>query len=181
MSGAGDSPALPNLTDKLIEKLYRALLLSRNPRRDRAILQVFLHYGCTVKDLIELREEDVDLAAGRIRWRNGRETWLALHPDALQAIRDYCQRERRGNCDRLFTTRLGHPLSRAQVAQLFRFLQRESGLANLNPNSLRDRRLQMLARQEPLQAWLAMRRRPAAGTAARAGAAHASGETSRGA
>lgn len=163
MSGTGNSPALPNLTDELIERLYRALLLSRNPRRDRAILQLFLHYGCTVKDVIEVRQEDVDLAAGHIRWRNGREVWTALHPDALGAIRDYGLRERRGSGERLFTTRLGHPLSRAQVMQLFRFLQRESGLTNLNPNSLRDRRRQLLSRQEPLQAWLAMRRRPIAG------------------
>lgn len=176
MSGTGNSPALPNLTDKLIERLHRALLLSRNPRRDRAILQLFLHYGCTLKDVIDLREEDVDLTAGRVRWRNGREVWTDLHPDAQGAIRDYCLRERRDNSERLFTTRLGHPLSRAQVMQFFRFLQRESGLANLNPKSMRERRRQMLSHQEPLQAWLAMRRRPAPG--ANRGAP---GETSRGA
>lgn len=159
MSGTGNSPALPDLTDKLIERLQRALLLSRNPRRDRAILQLFLHCGCTVKDVLSLRGEDVDLAGGRIRW-SGRETWVPLHPDAQRAIREYNLRERRGQDERLFTTRLGHPLSRAQVMQLFRFLQRESGLNELNPNTLRERHHRILSRQEPLKAWQAMRRRP---------------------
>lgn len=162
MSGTGDSPALPDLTDKLIERLYRALLLSPNPRRDRAILQLFLHCGCTVKDLISLREEDVDLTAGRIRWRHRGDAWTPLHPDALRAIRDYCLCERRGCVEQLFTTRLGHPLSRRQVTQVVRFLQRESGLTNLNPNTLRERWRRNLLHREPVQAWRAMRRRPAA-------------------
>lgn len=175
VSGTGNSPALPDLTDKLIERLHRALLLSPNPRRDRALLQLFLHYGCTVKDVLALREEDVDLAATRIRW-GGRETWVPLHPDAQIAIREYCLRERRGHGDRLFTTRLGHPLPRAQVMQVFRFLQRESGLTDLNPNTLRERHRQILSRQEPLKAWMALRRRPNAG-----GNRATPGESSRGA
>lgn len=154
------SPALPGLNDKLIAKLYRALLLSPNPRRDRAILQIFLHFGCSVKDVIHLEEVDVDLAARRIRWRRGdEEIWTDLPAAVARDIRDYCQRERRARCPRLFTTRLGHPLSQPQVQRLFRFLRKESGLAEINPYTLRERHRQRQRQLASLPAWVVLHRR----------------------
>lgn len=151
-------PADQTLSDKLIERLCRALLLSDNPRRDRAMLQLFLHCDCSVREILDLRLADVDLAAGRVRWRRGgREMWQELSPEVRSALRDYAQRERRGPCDRFFTTRLGHPVSRPQVVRLFRFLQRESGIGDLTPLTLRQRRHRLLAQQQPLQAWLQLR------------------------
>lgn len=154
------TPALPGLDDKLIAKLFRALLLSPNPRRDRAILRIFLHFGCSVKDVLQLEESDVDLAAGRIRWRRGNgEFWTTLPAEVVRDIRNYCHRERRARCPQLFTTRLGHPLTQAQVQRLFRFLQKESGRSDLNPCTLRERHRQMQRQQADLPAWVALHRR----------------------
>ncbi len=156
-------PADHTTSDKVIERLWRALLFSKNPRRDRAMLLLFLQCTCSAREVIELREEDVDLAAGRIRWRRGgREMWEELNGEALTALRDYHRRERRGPCDRFFTTRLGHPVSRAQVARLFRFLEKETGVENLNPVTLRATRQRLLLQREPLRALMQWRRRGAA-------------------
>lgn len=161
MSGTNNSPALPELTDKLIDRLYRSLLLSPNPRRDRAILQLFLHFGCTVKDILALTVDDLDLNQGRIRWhRDGRAYWRPLPPGPRGALKDYCERERRGEINRLFTTRLGHPISRSQVMQIFRFLQRESGLDDLNPNTMRERHRHLLFQPEQMAALLSAHRKP---------------------
>ncbi len=164
MSASSDGATPVGLSDKLIDRLYRALLLSKNPRRDRAILRLFLHFGCSVRDIVELEDGDVDLAAGTLRWRRpGRETVEELPGDLLVALKDYYQRERRGPSGRFFTTRLGHPLPRAQVVRLFRFLQRESGRSDLNPNTLREHHRRIMIQQEPARAWTALRRnRPAA-------------------
>lgn len=153
-------PALPGLTDKLIDKLFRALLLSPNPRRDRAILQLFLHFGCSVKDVLRLEEVDIDLIGRRIRWRrDGRSIWTDLPEEAARAIGDYCRRERRARCSRLFTTRLGHPLTQAQIHRLFRYLQKESGLADINPYTLRERHRRLQQAQKDVTAWAFLHRR----------------------
>lgn len=163
MSPGSDGVPPAGLNDKLIDRMYRALLLSENPRRDRAILRLFLHHGCTVRDVVELEVGDVDLAAGRIRWRrSGRETADELPADLVIALKDYFHRERRGPSERFFTTRLGHPLPRAQVLRLFRFLQRESGRADLNPNTLREHHRRMLFAEAPARAWTALRKSRAA-------------------
>ncbi len=159
MAGDGKGAYSPDLTDKTIQKLFRALLLSPNPRRDRAILQLFLHYGCSVRDIIAMEEGDVDLAAGKIRWRlRGEGVWSPLPAPVLRDIGDYCRRERRARCPRLFTTRLGHPLSYAQVQRIFRFLHKEAGLSGLSPVFLRERHRHLLGRDNPAPLWVAMKR-----------------------
>lgn len=159
VAGIGKDARAPELTDKAIQKLLRALLLSPNPRRDRAILQLFLHYGCSVRDVISLEEADVDLAAGRIRWRlRGQDLWSPLPPAVAQDIADYCRRERRARSPRLFTTRLGHPLSYAHVARIFRFLEREAGLPGINPLALREHHRNLLGRDNPAPLWIARKR-----------------------
>lgn len=166
MSASSDGVPPAGLNDKLIDRMYRALLLSENPRRDRAILRLFLQFGCTVRDVVALEAGDVDLAAGTIRWRrSGRGTAEDLPADLLIALKDYYHRERRGPSGRFFTTRLGHPLPRAQVVRLFRFLQRESGRSDLNPNTLREHHRRMLIAEAPARAWTALRRSRAAAAA----------------
>lgn len=159
MATSGNSQSAHDLTEKSIQKLFRALLLSPNPRRDRAILRLFLHFGCSVRELIALEESDVDLAAGRIRWRlSTPRKWSDLPQPALRDLADYIKRERRARCARLFTSRLGHPLTRVQVAKIFRFLQKETGMGELTPHLLRERHRRLIRQQSPAPLWLALRR-----------------------
>lgn len=146
------------LDDKALQKIFRALVLSRNPRRDRALLQLFLHFGCSVKDVTSLEAVDVDLPGGRIRWhRNGQERYAPLPQAVLQDLKTYWQRERRARTARFFTSRMGHPLTHAQVLQLFRTLQKETAIQELHPYGLRQRHQALLRQRTPLPSLVAQR------------------------
>lgn len=158
-------PADRNLPDRLRERLWRALLFAQHPRRDRALLALLLYTTCTPREAIELREEDVDLGSGRVRWRRaGREVWEELPSEAVAALRDYRRQEHRGGEEgrRFFTSRLGHPLSPAQVVRLFRFLERETGLRGLNPVTLRAMWWRACWERAPRQVLATLRRSRAA-------------------
>lgn len=155
----GSKDCVAELTDKTIERLLRALLLSENPRRDRAILRLFLQYGCSVRDIITILESDVDLSAGRIRWARRNDTdWVPLSDKVRRDIADYHKRERLPRCPHLFTTRLGRPLTPTQVMRIFKFLERESGL-KVSPQTLRQWHIQNVREGTSVPNWVILRYR----------------------
>lgn len=155
----GSKDCTAELTDKTIERLFRALLLSENPRRDRAILHLFLRFGCTVREVITLMVADVDLPAGRIRWTRRNDTaWVPLPDEVRRDIADYCGRERICSCAQMFTTRLGRPLTPTQVMRIFKFLERESGL-KVSPQTLRQWHIQNVRERISIPGWVVLRYR----------------------
>lgn len=158
MTGSTGSATRSSLDDKVIQKLYRALLLSSNPKRDRAMLHLFLNFGCSINDIISLKEEDVDLVNGLIYWaKDGRRICSPLPSEIIPDLVDYVKRERRTHCDRFFVTRLGHPIKKAHVQRVFAFLQREANVA-VTPHSLRQRHYQLIRQSKTVPALVALRR-----------------------
>ncbi len=147
------------LDERVIMKLQRTLLLSPNPKRDRAILQLFLHFGCTVKDIVDLRFEDVDLSNGKVYWNKTASDRISstLPQAVLPDLVDYVKRERRAQCERFFVTRLGHPMRKAQVQRVFSFLQRESGVL-VSPYTLRLRHYELIKQSKTIPTLVALRR-----------------------
>ncbi|MBX6378545.1 MAG: site-specific integrase [Clostridia bacterium] len=143
------------------EKLYKSLLLSSTPRRDRAILQLFLHFGCSARDIANLELSDLDLRQGRLRWNRPEGTVVAPLPaDVVYDLRQYVERERRGRSSRLFLTPLGHPVTVRHVLGILRRLQRDTGV-QLSPSITRSRHRQAFtAAVTPPQLLLLRRRWP---------------------
>lgn len=158
VTGSIGSAARNSLDNKVIQKLYRALLLSPNPKRDRAMLHLFLNFGCSINDIINLKEEDVDLVNGLIYWaKDGQRICSPLPAEILPDLVDYVRRERRTHCDRFFVTRIGHPMKKAHVQRVFAFLQREANVV-VTPESLRQRHYQLIRQTKTVPALVALRR-----------------------
>ena len=142
---------LPCLSRAGLERIYRTLILSPQPRRDRALLTWMLSLGSTPRQVVRLATADVDLERGHLRWNDARhanQTGLdgytpyevQLPQELLHDLRDYFLRERVARTDRMFVTRLGHPTTTLAVQHLFTWIQRQTGYAWLTPQYLRERR-----------------------------------------
>lgn len=156
---AGFQEAVPradgvHLDPGTLLRAERALYLTPDPRRNRALLHLTIAFGCIPADLAGLRLEDVDLTGGRIRWRRAAGLAAPLSRPLVDDLRDYLERERRGRSSQLFLTRLGHPLTARTLALLFRRLGREVGSGQLSPAALRQRRLRLLRAAGGAAPWL---------------------------
>jgi site-specific recombinase XerD len=112
-------------------------------RRDRAILLVLLDTGIKVRELVDLRIEDVDLEVGYgYLWigedleSGGRS--LALGSEACAALRGYLKvRAAAPGVDALFVSRQGQPLSARTVQRLVSSYARVAGLDGVSAQALR--------------------------------------------
>lgn len=146
------------------ERLLTVAGHSRSPYRDRALLQLFMHYGATVRQVLALEIGHVNFPAARLHWpTEGADTRLTA--ELLADLTRYVATERNPRCPALFTTPLGHPLDRQRVAAIFRRIRNESGLS-VSPLLLRRGSLHCWLEEQPAQAvcgLIARRRAPSAG------------------
>src|SRR5688572_16260794 len=116
---------------------------SSMPRRDRAILELFYACGTRVTELATLRVEDAHLDAGYVRCfgKGSKERIVPVAGPAVQAVRDYIERERpahAGDSDRLFVGRRGTPLNRTTLWRIVRQAAKRAGLTRrIYPHALR--------------------------------------------
>lgn len=150
--------AVPLLDPTDLEKLVRAADRSAHPWRDRALLQLFWHFGPSPRQVLGLSMQDVNFLAGRVRWPGAAEQ--PLPPPVLHALTAYVSFERDARCVRLFSGRRGRPLTAAQLDGYFRRLRALSGVP-VTPRTLRACALYRMLKANPLRAMAAvMGRRP---------------------
>ena len=133
------------LVDPLTPEQVRAFLRSLIRYRDLSIVYLMLLCGLRSHEVLALRVGDIVGSDARIRvsGKGGRERALPL-PDVLaQAIRQYQQFERPGNCagDRLFLAlqgkQRGQPMTLAGLRNLFRHRRKRALLTTANPHRFR--------------------------------------------
>jgi len=128
------------LTPAEVDRLMAAAgAVGRHRLRDRTLLLVAYRHGLRVSELVDLKWDQVDLAAGRLhvnRLKNGNPATHYLEGDEIRALR----RLRREYPDSpfLFTTERGGPLTRSAVNKLVERAGRLAGLEfPVHPHMLR--------------------------------------------
>ncbi|MEW6522345.1 MAG: tyrosine-type recombinase/integrase [Bacillota bacterium] len=94
---------------------------SNHPERDHALLSVFLHCGCRLSEVVNLRLKDVDLP-GRwltVRGRRNRLRVVPLTPAAARSLRDWLAVRPLVDHDFLFVGRAGRPMSARSMQYVF--------------------------------------------------------------
>ena len=133
------------LTGKEIE-----LLLSQpNPEepkgcRDRAMLELLYATGIRVTELVDLNLDDINLRAGLLRCRNGKnERVIPVYATAITAIADYLGRVRGMLVDSesgqaLFTNLNGHRLTRQGFWKIIKgYAEQAHIVKEITPHTLR--------------------------------------------
>jgi integrase/recombinase XerD len=117
----------------------------RYPLRDRALMCFLYATGCRASEAAGVRMNDVHLDEGfcRVLGKGNKERMVSLNPVARAAIEVYLAHERprltgRLDCDRLFVSRRGTPLSRIMIWNLVKkYAARVGSSADVSPHTLR--------------------------------------------
>jgi site-specific recombinase XerC len=148
----GSAPGI--LTEREWQRILQAAAQSPWPCRDRALLHLLWYFGPTVREVLALEARHLDLAAGLLRWPDGRASELPA--DALRALCAYIRLERPARCAALFVGRHGRPMAAAEVARLCQRLSAMTGL-QVDPAALRRAALHRQLRARPLGTLRALR------------------------
>jgi integrase/recombinase XerC len=134
------------LSEKDTEKLLQAAGSGSRAglvRRDVAILQLMLHTGLRVSEIVELRREDMvfDNPGLRLRVRNGldeKERYLPLCNDVCKALNKYLDMRPQTNAtDHFFLNQQGHAVSDRTVQRIISDSAKSAGLKGISAQSLR--------------------------------------------
>lgn len=145
------SPKLPRRLPVFLTGEEAAALLEASaeagplPARDRALIATFLYTGCRLGEMLALRLDDVDFAAGAIRFfgKGGKERLVPMREELAEILSAYLPQRRelaaRSRSDRLFVNRRGEPLSPSGVRYLLRRILSALPMARpgLSPHKLR--------------------------------------------
>jgi site-specific recombinase XerD len=150
----GSSNHLSSLSTEETRRLVTAVNLGgRNGRRDLAVVQIFLHCGLRVSELVGLSCDDaiIHKTIGKIRVRSEkrrRERTIPLNTTARKAIEDYLEvRGPTAGSDPLFVSERGLRISIASVQYLIKKYLCAAGREDLSTHDLRHHFAQRFYRQ----------------------------------
>lgn len=128
------------LTPAEVDQLMAAAgAVGRHRLRDRTLLLVAYRHGLRVSELVDLKWDQVDLAAGRLhvnRLKNGNPATHYLEGDEIRALRRLGREYPESPF--LFATERGGPLTRSAVNKLVERAGRQAGLEfPVHPHMLR--------------------------------------------
>jgi site-specific recombinase XerD len=142
----GQAPSRP-LTAQEVEKLLAAAHNGSRAglvRRDVAIMQLLLHTGLRVSEIVELQREDVIFAdpgayvVCRRQPGHSKIRSLPLPGKVYKALTDYLEvRPQTAATDHFFLCQDGRPLSQRTVQRIIGDCVREVGLKDVSAQSLR--------------------------------------------
>jgi integrase/recombinase XerC len=132
------------LTADQVNKLLQAVSDQDSlARRDRAMLLLLLDTGIKVRELVDLRVDDLDLSVGTGYVWIGEDLQsggrcLTLGPETCAALRAYLRiRSSAPGVDELFVSRQGQSLSARTVQRLVSSYARAAGLEGVSAQTLR--------------------------------------------
>ena len=146
-----DSPRLVRrLPEALLPEQVDALLAAPDRKRplglrDAAMIETLYSTGLRVSELVTLKLEDVDLAAGYVKatGKGRKQRLVPLGEVAVLLIKDYLEHARPGSLRHaseraLFLSRLGRRLSRQRLWQTLVKYTRQAGIrSRISPHKLR--------------------------------------------
>jgi len=112
-------------------------------KRDVAILQLMLHTGLRVSEIVELRRDDMmfDNPGLRLRVRNGQDDkirYLPLCNEVCKSLNEYLDmRPKATTTDHFFLNQRGHAVSDRTVQRIISESARAAGLEGISAQSLR--------------------------------------------
>ncbi len=113
--------------------------------RDHAMLELLYASGMRVSELVSLRLDDIDLDQSFVRCfgKGAKERVIPLHPQAVNALRDYLTRgrpglETKGSKSALFLNKRGEQLTRQGYWVILKRLAKKAGIhGKITPHMLR--------------------------------------------
>jgi type 1 fimbriae regulatory protein FimB/type 1 fimbriae regulatory protein FimE len=129
-----------HLTETEVGKLIAAAKDNRHGHRDATMILVAYRHGLRASELVDLRWDQIDFAAGTLHVRRVKQGSPATHPiigDELRALRRL-QREQEPSSPFVFASERGAPFSTSGFARMIERAGQAAGLAfKAHPHMLR--------------------------------------------
>jgi len=110
--------------------------------RDHAVLSLFLESFVRLKELAQLKAEDIDLQAQRFpvkEGKMGKERWAGFGPETRKSLWRYLGlRQGLTEGNNLWVSEEGQPLSSRGIQEILRRLKRDAGLQDVRGCSPQD-------------------------------------------
>jgi integrase/recombinase XerC len=129
------------------EEYTRLLDCAKSNKRDYAIIQLFLHTGIKLSELVGLTINDLRVSEStdnkenqieyiRVSGKHGIGRVIPMQPDARKAIRNYLVHRDYSTSDSLFLNRSGKPLGGRGVEKIVEKYLSIAGIKNATVNSM---------------------------------------------
>lgn len=125
-------------SDSEIEMLKNASIKTRNPKRDRALIEFLLSTGCRVSEVVNLNISDVDFMRGEcvVHGKGNKDRKVYISDKALLYLRNYLS-SRKDCSDVLFTNRLNDRWSKQSIEKIIRSIGDMACVSNAHPHRFR--------------------------------------------
>jgi integrase/recombinase XerD len=141
-------PKLPklkpkSLTHDQIEALVKATELSRNARRDKALVLLLVDTGARASEVTNIKIRDVHFSSGKLKviGKGAKERYVYLGKRALSALWLYVKDERpepaKVGEEHLFLTIDGYAMDRHTLRNLIRRLAKRAGIPGASTHAFR--------------------------------------------
>ncbi len=135
-----DAPPIEGVSAAAVQAMLAACDKSFTGVRDKAILLILLDTGARASETLNLNWQDIDLAAGTLlirKGKNGKPRMAFLGRTARQALRQYA-RLRQDDNPAVFVTIHGERLTYAGIRQILRRIAAKAGLTDIpSPHDFR--------------------------------------------
>ena len=115
-----------HLTQREINRLFKAVKLSRNPDRDYTLVLMMYRHGLRRSEVAKMRWSDVDLEGATIYIRRMKGSRSGRHPLQGDEIRSL--RKIKGDSPYLFLSERGSPISPRRISALVREAGERAGV-----------------------------------------------------
>ena len=121
-----------------VEKMKVCASLTRNGKRDRALIEFLMSTGCRVSEVVELDLDNVDFRKGEciVHGKGNKDRKVYLTDVCIEYLKEYLT-NRKKQSDILFTNRNGDRWSKQSIEKIIKTIAQMAEVKNAHPHRFR--------------------------------------------
>lgn len=121
-----------------VEKMKVCASLTRNGKRDRALIEFLMSTGCRVSEVVGLNLDNVDFRRGEciVHGKGNKDRKVYLTDVCLEYLNEYLS-SRKKNSEVLFTNRNGERWSKQSIEKIIKTIAHMAEVKNAHPHRFR--------------------------------------------
>lgn len=125
-------------SDNELERLRNAASMTRDYKRDRAVIEFMMSTGCRVSEIVGLNISDVDFLRGTciVHGKGNKDRKVYISEKAMYYLQEYIM-NRKYSSNILFTNRFGNRWSKQSIEKMVKTIASKANVDNAHPHRFR--------------------------------------------